>query len=582
MSNKLKSSKAPNRFDSIIADLDRANGYPSTKHQLDIYRAINSRDAGNILVEGVAGSSKSTTIRNSLQFLPAWSKNIILAFNLHIANAMKASGLPSHTTAGTLNSVCFRAVLGARGKDLPKPTMEKWKTYDILRAVTKRAEDKIVEEIAEQSRILRAAATANNNAAVEEEYAILTQLELKERALVDCASPIAKIVSLLKGQSLGGADEESILYLVDRFGVDWNPVWLPLVIETYETSMDQREIMDFDDQLLFSMDDACKFEQFDNIFVDESQDLNQLNLDIIAKMARLGTKNPARVIFVGDRNQSIYGFRGADPRAIAEIRDRFQTKCLPLNVSWRCGKNIIKAAQIIVPQIEAAPNAVDGEIISIMQADFASTVQDGDYVLCRITSPLISQCLRLLAKGRKAVVLGREIGASLTAVLKKFETPEYDGLELMDKITYYQQLELGRIAGNDVRSQSKVTMIVDKCDALRAICEECSTIPQARIKIDMIFADQSTRGITFSTIHKAKGLEADRIFIIRPDLMPLPQAKLEWEREQEMNLVYVATTRARHSLFYVTQPKPSKHEGKSSSDVHTGRRDDNPQADTRF
>lgn len=575
------------KFETILRDLDSANGYPSTKYQIDIYRSLYSRDGGNLLVEAVAGSGKSTTIRNGLKFLPDWSKNIIVAFNTHIANAMNESGLPSHTTAGTLNSVCFRTVLKSRPAGSPKVQMERWKTYDILRALVKRRADELDEEIGDQRAIL--SAVPNNDAfRYDEELARLNALTRLEATLEESIPYVAKVVSLLKGQSAGCADAETINYLVDRFSVEWDDSWLPLAIEAYDIGVEERMIMDFDDQLLFSLDDKCKFDRFDNIFVDESQDLNPLNLDILAKIARIGSTNPSRLIFVGDSNQSIYGFRGADPRAIAEIRTRFATKSLPLNVSWRCGKRIIEAAQAIVPHIEAAPDAEDGEIITLKENDFYSTVEDGDYVLCRITSPLVSKCLKMLARGRKAVVLGREIGTSLISILKKFNNSEYDGLDLLDKITYYQQLELGRLAGRDVRSEAKAATIVDKCEALRAICEECQTIEEAKNKITQLFADDSRKGVTFSTIHKAKGLEADRIFIIRPDLMPLPYAKQDWEREQEENLIYVATTRAKRSLYYVISPKKKKfgessgYDNQDFTNFLSGTKADQPEAEVRF
>jgi superfamily I DNA/RNA helicase len=53
-------------------------------------------------------------------------------------------------------------------------------------------------------------------------------------------------------------------------------------------------------------------------------------------------------------------------------------------------------------------------------------------------------------------------------------------------------------------------------------------------------------------VHKAKGLEADRVIILLPDKLPLkfPRQK-EWELKQEMNLKYVALTRAKKELIFV-------------------------------
>ena len=70
-------------------------------------------------------------------------------------------------------------------------------------------------------------------------------------------------------------------------------------------------------------------------------------------------------------------------------------------------------------------------------------------------------------------------------------------------------------------------------------------------KIDALFSD-STSGIVLSTVHKAKGLEADTVHILNPELMPSRWAKKEWEREQESNLIYVAYTRAKQKLSFIS------------------------------
>ena len=67
-------------------------------------------------------------------------------------------------------------------------------------------------------------------------------------------------------------------------------------------------------------------------------------------------------------------------------------------------------------------------------------------------------------------------------------------------------------------------------------------------KIKTIFTDE-IQGIVLSTVHKIKGLEADRVFIIRPDLLPMQTAK-PWQYAQEKNLEYVAITRSRLELIY--------------------------------
>jgi len=69
-------------------------------------------------------------------------------------------------------------------------------------------------------------------------------------------------------------------------------------------------------------------------------------------------------------------------------------------------------------------------------------------------------------------------------------------------------------------------------------------------KIEGLFSDE-IEGVVCSSVHRAKGLEADRVFIIRRDLMPHPMAQSPWELVQEKNLEYVAITRSKNELIFV-------------------------------
>ncbi len=70
-------------------------------------------------------------------------------------------------------------------------------------------------------------------------------------------------------------------------------------------------------------------------------------------------------------------------------------------------------------------------------------------------------------------------------------------------------------------------------------------------RIESLF-DERRPQIKLATVHRTKGLEADRVFILRPDALPLVRPEQQpWQLEQEMNLKYVAYTRAKESLFIV-------------------------------
>ena len=95
--------------------------------------------------------------------------------------------------------------------------------------------------------------------------------------------------------------------------------------------------------------------------------------------------------------------------------------------------------------------------------------------------------------------------------------------------------------------------MVDKINAIKQIGSRCSSPGELRELLDKLFVDAITgNAVMLSTVHKAKGLEADNVFIICPELLPMRMdGQLPWDLEQEMNLKYVAITRAKKRLVWV-------------------------------
>ena len=80
---------------------------------------------------------------------------------------------------------------------------------------------------------------------------------------------------------------------------------------------------------------------------------------------------------------------------------------------------------------------------------------------------------------------------------------------------------------------------------------EVANVQQLKDMIANIFSDD-VQGIMLSTIHKAKGLENENVYFLCPELIPSKFATQPWELEQEENLRYVAITRAKQKLVYVS------------------------------
>jgi superfamily I DNA/RNA helicase len=85
------------------------------------------------------------------------------------------------------------------------------------------------------------------------------------------------------------------------------------------------------------------------------------------------------------------------------------------------------------------------------------------------------------------------------------------------------------------------------------------TVGELKGVIEGLFADFDSAGkpnnaVVLGTVHRTKGLEADRVWVLKPELIPHPMAKAGWQQDQERNLAYVAVTRSKRELYWVGEP----------------------------
>jgi superfamily I DNA/RNA helicase len=365
----------------------------------------------------------------------------------------------------------------------------------------------------------------------------------------DIESQVMRLVSLGKTTDQMQPDFED---LMNRFEIviEYNDIEyaLDLANQVFKRSSMQRNIVDFDDMIWLPAMGFCSMYKSDNLFVDERQDLNPAQI----AMLKRAVKPSGRVIAVGDEHQAIYGFRGAAINSMEQMIADFRMKVMPLPICYRCGTKIIELAQTIVPEIQAAPGAIEGEVIySSIGRKLFSALKDDDLVLCRTNAPLVSLCLQCIANGVKAQIRGRDIGKSLETLIAKVQRKYIaDSLpQFLTALLDYSQNEIAKLLAAD--KIGPASTLSDQVETIIALSESANSIDDIHSRIAAIFSDD-IRGVTLSSVHRAKGTEADCVYIIRPDLIPHPMAKTTWQREQEMNLKYVAITRAKKQLTFVT------------------------------
>lgn len=394
---------------------------------------------------------------------------------------------------------------------------------------------------------------------------------------------VKRLVGIVKGSLVKDDDEETLVKLADHHELDTNGVFRAAVPYVWSfvkyTGAQIRGEIGFDDMPWLPVRLGLDLGTWDVVFVDEAQDTNPVQAAMVNQMVGKG----ARVIVLGDSKQAIYGFRGADVRAMGNLRDMLATtrevKELGLTYTRRCGKKIVEIAQTVVPYIKALDSAGEGNVRYMAEdrgedgkliprdekALFKSATEEvgnGDMVLCRMNAPLISFAYGVLKRGMKCVIKSREIGNGLVAVVKDRLTGDTPS-EFTESLQGWYKEEEEKLMRLGEKGVNKLAALGDKADCLWALVE---TIEKGKwigqeggtdsFKLKMVdringlFSDEAGSGVTCGTVHKMKGLEADKVWVLKPEVIPHPRAK-GWQLGQEWNILYVAVTRAKRELVVV-------------------------------
>lgn len=474
-------------------------------------------ETGSAIVNAVAGSGKTSTLMLLNSLITELNRSVIfLAFNKSIATELERRG----ANARTFHSVGFSAVRRV--------------LYGRNKGRNVRLDARKVSNIVDN---------------------------LFGRDAEGYSSALTRLVSLAKNHAMmPTANDDAIISLISHFDVEWDDERISdadmcnMTRQVLRANNNDTLTIDFDDQLYFCVVFSAKLETFDFVLVDESQDTNPLRRILVQKMCHPTT----RVIAVGDENQAIYGFTGASHDSMSLIQETFSAKPLPLSICYRCPSSVVRLAQTIVPHIQAQPNAPEGNVLhppTFKRSDFLPT----DLLICRNTAPLVQTAYKLLAARIPCKIMGREIGQGLTSLIKRLSR-QRDTLEtLATRLTEYRDTEVSKALAQ--KKETKAQNITDKVDSILALLDSMSPedilrgIPGLIAIIESMFTDNGSVVTTLATVHKAKGMEAQRVFILDPSLMPSKWAKQAWQRQQERNLMYVAYTRALDTLVFVDSDK---------------------------
>lgn len=472
---------------------------------VDEYQSTNR----NIFVSATAGSGKTFTLCKLAEITPPIKSSIFLAFNKSIAEEL-GQRLPRTVKASTLHSCALSSLC---------------KAFSLNFALSD---------------------SKNFNLAKEK----MNFKGVHSKRIPGMIMKICRLYDLMRF-NLVQDDVEAIISLGERYGEEADE---NLAKRAIELRMLNKKIadnyflnggsgklpMDFTDMLYYATQYVHRddFKQYNVVMLDECQDISPLQFEVV-KMC----KTPrGRLIAVGDEKQSIYSFMGSNLDSLQAIKNAPNTVTLPLSMTYRCAQDIVAEACKVFPDgIVAAPGAVKGFVGDGTFKD----AQEGDFILCRNNAPLVDAFITLLRQGKKCTILGKEFGDELVSLIDSVE--DVWGLE--------QVLEnmISKLQKKGVKSPTKCEAydkLNEKVNVLLSLYEYFGDLETVRSRIYDIFVENASRGITLSTIHKSKGLEADRIFFLQPELLPSKYATTELALYAEKCLQFVAITRARKSLIY--------------------------------
>lgn len=495
--------------------------------------------SGHLVVTAGPGSGKTATILRAIDYAPEDSI-LLTAFMKRMQQELASRVENPRAKVRTLNSVGYQALLASQ---LP------------------RAWTRMCERPWDRQDHLAGLVTGGMPYGAKRLVAQLVTKAREIRPLVhDEADPVAALCALAVDFDILPMPGEG-LPLANVAEATLRAMQLAHEREPSETGID------FADQLFLPLRKGLLRPTYDMVVVDEAQDMTAAQL----LLARAVCQPYGRIVIVGDPKQSIFGFRGTDSHGMRRLQQELQAEELPLSISYRLPKSHVALAQKYVPELQAAPGAIEGTVDSVASiTDIVQTAEPGDFVLSRKNAPLARVALAMLRAQKRCKIQGRDIGNGLKSLVRQLakggaasSLPEF-----LKRLVAWEGKQCERLEA--MGREDRCDAIRDQAQTLRHLGLDATSVPALLARIDYLFTDDGTGSVVCSTVHKAKGLEAGRVFVLRHTFFipvgcecghrhPVGPCKrcacmtyvLDADRQQEeVNIWFVATTRAKRRLTF--------------------------------
>lgn len=523
-----------------VQSLINSMKHEPSNYQVDVFNAVDDTNK-NIVVNAVAGSGKTTTLMNILSLIND-KKVLVVAFSKEIQKELtaKVTNLGLNAKVQTAHAFGFTQLM-RNGIKVENNGIKSNKYKQLYKYAIKfnKGENKLLEVFpnlnTQQINVLRTIEIPNY---------------INDDNYKQYTNNINKLVDFIRLFDVEN-NTQAISEICYKYNLTLLGNEIDIATRLINVGKSYTKIIDYTDMIFLPISLKLRIDSFDFVLIDECQDINNSARKLLLSARKY---NEGRFIAVGDENQAIFGFAGANSESFNELKKQFNTITLPLSTCYRCGSNIIELAQPIVPQITAHKSTGEGLVNNDAKL---KDIKANDMVLCRNTAPLVALCLQYIKNGIVAMIKGNDIKNGIINLINDTnKTLPSDIInQLYIDLEKYAEIiaKAKHIDICEVRDEQEYKLQQDKVNVVELLAENCNNAQDIITKLNAMFSDDNVKNaIQLCTIHKSKGLEADNVFIIERALMPSKFAKQEWEKQQEQNLIYVAYTRAKKVLGFIT------------------------------
>lgn len=362
---------------------------------------------------------------------------------------------------------------------------------------------------------------------------------------------IKKLVKHFKIEGIE-VNNQNFNYIYEKYsdvtGIEFPDDWATPVKTLMRMALHPNKTVDYDD-MIWMPSKLIRRPTFDVGFVDESQDLGGTTYKLVKAMCK-------NLVFVGDRNQAINAFAGADEDMFNKIEKEVDMK-LPLKTTFRLPLNIVEKANNFIPNsVLPGTNRIVGEDRSLRYDEYFDKLKtlppEETLTICRTNQPIFITCLKMIRKNLvPELVRSKNSNNDLaTRILSFVKNTKSKSLAQLDKVLDWM-IDKATKSNNPMAELQTTEMV----ECIRFFMEEVNDLDELENLIKSLLSSSTRKNAEpryrLSTIHNAKGLESENIFILNPPI-PHPLAmKHPVARKQEKNLEFVAITRTKRNLYWV-------------------------------